>query len=178
MNRKGISNCFAISLRFRFAIQLETRLEPCLQWLLRSCQLEELNVNNWLQSWSSLRCCSQSVHVYQNCLEQSQKHVYDGTYDYYNYMEARFYWPLILPNEIRIFAIRSRYLPWKYDWRLSNFLIPSNLWFFVLQWNSLEINFWLMTWWTRWLSSDTELMTYAETVPSWFLLNLKVVQVT
>ena len=41
MSRKGVSNCFAISLRFRFAIQLETRLETCLQWLLRSLQLEE-----------------------------------------------------------------------------------------------------------------------------------------
>ena len=41
MSRKGVSNCFATSLRFRFAIQLETRLETCLQWLLRSLQLEE-----------------------------------------------------------------------------------------------------------------------------------------
>ena len=38
MSRKGVSNCFAISLRFRFAIQLETKLET---WLLRSMQLEE-----------------------------------------------------------------------------------------------------------------------------------------
>ena len=41
MSRKGCSNCFAVALRFRFAIQLETRLETCLQWLLRSLQLEE-----------------------------------------------------------------------------------------------------------------------------------------
>ena len=41
MSRKGVSNCFTISLSFRFAIQLETRLETCLQWLLRSLQLEE-----------------------------------------------------------------------------------------------------------------------------------------
>ena len=41
MSRKGVSNCFAKSLRFRFAIQLETKLETCLQWLLRSLQLEE-----------------------------------------------------------------------------------------------------------------------------------------
>ena len=38
---KGVSNCFAISLRFRFAIQLWTKLETCLQWLLPSLQLEE-----------------------------------------------------------------------------------------------------------------------------------------
>ena len=41
MSRKGVSNCFAISFLFRFAIQLETRLETCLQWSLRSLQLEE-----------------------------------------------------------------------------------------------------------------------------------------
>ena len=41
MSRKGVSNCFAISLWFRFAIQLETRLKTCLKWLLRSLQLEE-----------------------------------------------------------------------------------------------------------------------------------------
>ena len=41
MSRKGVGNCFAKSLLFRFAIQLETRLETCLQWLLRSLQLEE-----------------------------------------------------------------------------------------------------------------------------------------
>ena len=27
--------------------------------------------------------------MYQNCLEQSQKHVCDGAYDHYNYMETR-----------------------------------------------------------------------------------------
>ena len=41
VSRKGVSNCFAISLSFTFARQLETRLETCLQWLLRSLQLEE-----------------------------------------------------------------------------------------------------------------------------------------
>ena len=41
MSRKGVSNYFSISLKFRFAIQLQTRLETCLQWLLRSLQLEE-----------------------------------------------------------------------------------------------------------------------------------------
>ena len=41
MSRKRVSNCFAISLRFRFATQLEKRLETCLQWLLRSLQLKE-----------------------------------------------------------------------------------------------------------------------------------------
>ena len=41
MSHKGVSNCFAMSLRFRFAIQLETRLETCLQRLLPSLQLEE-----------------------------------------------------------------------------------------------------------------------------------------
>ena len=46
-------------------------------------------LNNWLQCWSSLRCCNQSVHVYQNCFEQSQKHVCKGAYDHYNYMETR-----------------------------------------------------------------------------------------
>ena len=40
MSRKGVSNYFAISLRLRSAIQLETRLETCFQWLLRSLQLE------------------------------------------------------------------------------------------------------------------------------------------
>ena len=84
MSRKGVGNCFAISLWFRFAVQLETRLETCLQWLLRSLQLEELN--NWSQC---LRCCTQSVHVYRNCLERSQKHV---AYNHYNYMETRLKW--------------------------------------------------------------------------------------
>ena len=37
-------------------------------------------LNNWLQCRSSLQCCNQSVHVYQNCLEQSQKHVFNGAY--------------------------------------------------------------------------------------------------
>ena len=41
MSRKGVSNCFAISCSFRFAIQLDTRLEICVQWLLRTLQLEE-----------------------------------------------------------------------------------------------------------------------------------------
>ena len=41
VSRKEVGNCFAISLRFRFAIQFETRLETCLQWLLQSMQLEE-----------------------------------------------------------------------------------------------------------------------------------------
>ena len=41
VSRKGVSNCFAKSICLRFAIQLETRLETCLQWLLRSMQLEE-----------------------------------------------------------------------------------------------------------------------------------------
>ena len=45
--------------------------------------------NNLLQCRSSLRCCNQSVHVYQNCLEQSQKHVCDDAHDHYNYMETR-----------------------------------------------------------------------------------------
>ena len=46
-------------------------------------------LNNWLQCWWSLRCCNQSVHMYQNCLEQSQKHVCNGVYDHYNYLETR-----------------------------------------------------------------------------------------
>ena len=66
----------------------------------------------------------------------------------------------------------------KHDWRLSSHLIPSNLWSFVLQWNFLESNFSLMIHWARWFLHNTELMTYADTVPSWFLLNLKVIQVT
>ena len=41
MSRKGVSNCFAISFLFIFAIQLEARLQTCFQWLLRSLQLEE-----------------------------------------------------------------------------------------------------------------------------------------
>ena len=48
-------------------------------------------LNSWLQCRSSLRCCNQSVHVYQNCLEQSQKRVCNGAYDHYNYMETRLY---------------------------------------------------------------------------------------
>ena len=39
MSRKGVCDCFAISLLF--AIQLETRQETCLQLLLQSLQLEE-----------------------------------------------------------------------------------------------------------------------------------------
>ena len=89
MSRKGVSNCFAISLSFRFAIQLETRLDACLQWLLLSLQLEE--AEQLITMPVSLRCCNQSVRVYQNFLEQSQKHVCNGTYDHYNYMETRLY---------------------------------------------------------------------------------------
>ena len=37
-------------------------------------------LNNWLQCRSSLRCCHQSVHVYQNCLKQSKKHVCNCAY--------------------------------------------------------------------------------------------------
>ena len=37
----------------------------------------------------------------------------------------------------------------------------------VPQWNSLESNFSLMTWWTRWLLCGTEITTKAETVPCW-----------
>ena len=66
----------------------------------------------------------------------------------------------------------------KYDWRLSSRLIPSDLWSFILQWNSLESNFSLMTYWARWLLHRTELMTYAETVPSWFPLSLNYVKHT
>ena len=44
-------------------------------------------LNNRLQCRSSLRCCDQSVDVYQNCLEQSQKH--NGAYDHYSYMETK-----------------------------------------------------------------------------------------
>ena len=87
ISRKGVINCFAISLRFRFAIQFETRLETCLQWLLRSLQLEE--TEQLIRMPVKFACCNQSVHVYQNCLEQSQKHVCDGAYDHYNYMETR-----------------------------------------------------------------------------------------
>ena len=50
------------------------------------CNWRKLN----LQCWSSLRCCNQSVYVYQNCLEQSQKYVCNGAHDHYNYMETRF----------------------------------------------------------------------------------------
>ena len=41
MSLKGVSNCFAIYLWFRFALQLETTLETYLQGLLLSLQLEE-----------------------------------------------------------------------------------------------------------------------------------------
>ena len=43
--------------------------------------------------------------------------------------------------------------------------------------NSLESNFTLMTKCTCWLLHATEIVSYAETVPSWFLLSLKVVEV-
>ena len=56
-------------------------------------------LNNWLQmqvKLAKLRCCNQSVHVYQNCLGQSQKHVCNGAYDHYNYMVTRFnIWRLV-----------------------------------------------------------------------------------
>ena len=45
--------------------------------------------NNWLQCQSSLRCCNQSIHVFQNCFEQSQKHVCNSAYNHYNNMETR-----------------------------------------------------------------------------------------
>ena len=46
-------------------------------------------LNNWLQCRRSLRCCNQSVHVYQKYLGHSQKHVCNAAYDHYNYMETR-----------------------------------------------------------------------------------------
>ena len=47
---------------------------------------------NWTINYNAGQACDfviKSVHVYQNCLEQSQKHVCNGTYDHYNYMETR-----------------------------------------------------------------------------------------
>ena len=55
-----------------------------------------------------------------------------------------------------------------------NTIFSIYLWFVVPQWNSLESNFSLMTWWARWLLDGTEIMTNAETVPSWLQLNLQV----
>ena len=55
-----------------------------------------------------------------------------------------------------------------------NKIFSIYLWSVVIQWSSLESNFSLMTWWACWLLHGTEIMTNAETVPSWFLLNLKV----
>ena len=68
-------------------------------------------LNNWSQCRSSLRCCNQSVHVYQNCLEQSQKHVCDGAYDHYNYMETRLKGAIELWNEQRQFQLTTRPIP-------------------------------------------------------------------
>ena len=36
-----------------------------------------------------MSCCNQSVHMYQNCLEQSKKHVCNGAYDHYNHVEIK-----------------------------------------------------------------------------------------
>ena len=71
---------------------------------------------------------------------------------------------------------------WSLIWKQFQFSMNTSfsiyLWSVVWQWNSLESNFSLMTWWARWLLHRTEIMTNAETVPIWFLLNLEVVQVT
>ena len=88
MSRKGVSNCFAISLWFRFAIyNLWQGWRHAFNGYCDHCSWKKLN--NWLQCRSSLQCCYQSIHVCQNCLEQSQKHVFNGAYGHYNYMETR-----------------------------------------------------------------------------------------
>ena len=56
-----------------------------------------------------------------------------------------------------------------------NTIFSICLWSVVLQWNSLESNSSPMTWWARWLLHGMEIITNTETIPSWFLLNLKVV---
>ena len=71
MSRKGVSNCFAISLWFRFAIQLDTSLVGDMASVVTAISAAGINWTNWLQCWWSLWCCNQSVHVYQNCLGQS-----------------------------------------------------------------------------------------------------------
>ena len=86
MSSKGVGNCFAISRWFRFAIQVEQGWRHALNGYCDHCSWK---LNNWSQCRSSLRCCNQSVHVYQNCLEQSQKHVCNGAYDHHNHMETR-----------------------------------------------------------------------------------------
>ena len=91
MSRKGVSNCFAISPGpFLFDSDLQYNLRQgwrhAFSGYCNHCSRNKLN--NCL---SNLRCCNQSVHVYQNFLEQSQKHIWNGAYDLFNYMETRLY---------------------------------------------------------------------------------------
>ena len=59
-----------------------------------------------------------------------------------------------------------------------NTIFSIYLWSVVRPWNSLESNLSLMTWWARWLLHGKEIMINAKIVPSWFPLNLKVIQIT
>ena len=90
MSRKGIGNCFAISLRFRFAIQLETRLETCLQWLLQSLQLEETEqLITMLVKLAMFE--SKCSRVSELLGAESETCFWNGAYDHFNYMETRLY---------------------------------------------------------------------------------------
>ena len=72
-------------------------------------------LNNWLQCRSSLRCCNQSVHVYRNCLEQSQKHVCNCAYDHYNYIWKPGF------KDVPLLAILTRSISSKFSaWVLVN----------------------------------------------------------
>ena len=44
---------------------------------------------NWTIDYNAGQACDIVIKVYQNCLEQSQKHVCDGAYDPYNYVKTR-----------------------------------------------------------------------------------------
>ena len=90
---KWVAKELAIVLPYHFDSDLQYNLRQgwrhAFSGYCNHCSRKKLN--NWLQRWSSLRCCNQSVHVYQNCLEQSQKHVWNGAYDHVNCMETRLY---------------------------------------------------------------------------------------
>ena len=89
MSRKGVSNCFAYLFDSDLQYNLRQGWRHAFSGYCNHCSRKKLN--NWLQCWPSLRCCKQSVHVYQTCLEQRQKHVWNGAHDHFNYMETRLY---------------------------------------------------------------------------------------
>ena len=92
---------FAIVLPYLFDLDLQYNLRQGWRHAFNG-YCDHCSWRNWTidynagQASASLRRCNQSVHVYQNCLEQSQKHVCNGVYDHYNYMETKlkaiFHW--------------------------------------------------------------------------------------